>query len=114
VKMLNDLMSFSILEILKSATFKLDDEGVMKMDITSLPPHLQTMSAENVTTQYNSLQMVSQQSIQQAEMQQQQIAAFAQQSMMGGALSAALANEGLMDRAGGAAGKFMGSFMGVR
>ena len=47
-------------------------------------------------------------------MQQQQIAAFAQQSMMGGALSAALANDNLMDKAGSAAGKFMGNFMGTR
>lgn len=114
LQMFNDLVTFSVLEVMKNATFKLDDDGVMKMDITSLPSHLQTMSAENVTGQFNALQMASQQGIQQAEMQQQQIAAFAQQSMMGGALSAALANEGLMDKAGGAAGKFMGSFMGMR
>jgi len=72
------------------------------------------MSAENVKNQFSSLQMASQQGIQQAEMQQQQIAAFAQQSMMGGALSAALANEGFMDKAGSAAGSFMGRMMGTR
>lgn len=115
LQMMNDLVSFSVLEILKNAVFTIDeDEGSMKMDITSLPSNLQTMSAENVTSQFNSLKMASQQNIQQAEMQQQQIAAFAQQSMMGGALNAALANDGFMDKAGGAAGTFMGKMMGMR
>ena len=115
LQMFNDLVSFSILEILKNAEFIInDEEGKMKMDITSLPANLQTMSAENVTGQFNSLQMASQQNIQNAEMQQQQIAAFAQQSMMGGALGAALSNDGFMDKAGGAAGNFMGRMMGTR
>lgn len=115
LQMFNDLVSFSVLEILKNAEFIIDDkEGKMKMDIASLPQNLQTMSAENVKNQFSSLQMASQQGIQQAEMQQQQIAAFAQQSMMGGALSAALANEGFMDKAGSAAGSFMGRMMGTR
>ena len=115
VQMLNDLVSFSVLEILKNASFVIDEDGgTMKMDITSLPTNLQTMSAENVTGQFNALQMASQQNIQQAEMQQQQIAAFAQQSMMGGALSAAMANDGFMDKVGSGAGSFMGKMMGMR
>lgn len=115
VQMINDIVSFSVLEILKSAKFTInEDDSTMQLDITSLPSNLQTMSAENVTGQFNSLQMASQQNIQNAEMQQQQIAAFAQQSMMGGALSAALADEGFMNKAGGAAGSFMGKMMGMR
>lgn len=115
LQMFNDLVSFSVLEILKNAEFIIDDkEGKMKMDVSSLPDKLQTMSAENITGQFSSLQMSSQQTIQQAEMQQQQIAAFAQQSMMGGALNAALANDGFMDKAGSAAGSFMGRMMGTR
>lgn len=115
LQMLNDLVTFSLLEILKNAEFVIDDkEGKMKMDVTSLPTNLQTMSAENVTGQFNSLQMSSQQNIQNAEMTQQQIATFAQQSMMGGALNAALANDGFMDKAGTAAGSFMGKMMGTR
>ncbi len=115
LSMLNDLVSFSVLEILKGATFVInEDEGTMKLDVTSLPSNLQTMSAENVTGQFSAMQMTSQQNIQQAEMQQQQIMAFAQQSMMGGALTAAMANDGFMDKAGGAAGNFMGRMMGMR
>ena len=71
------------------------------------------MSAENVTGQFNALQMASQQNIQQAEMQQQQIAALAQQSMMGGALNAALQDEGFMNKVSGGAGSFMGKMMGM-
>ena len=115
LQLLNDLVSFSVLEILKNAEFVIDeDEGKMKMDIASLPSNLQTMSAENVTGQFNSLQMASQQNIQQAEMQQQQIAALAQQSIMGGALNAALQDEGFMNKVSGSAGNFMGKMMGMR
>jgi len=115
LQLMNDLVSFSVLEILKNASFTIDSEtDTMKMDITALPSNLQTMSAENVTSQFNSLQMAAQTNIQNAEMQQQQIAAIAQQSMMGGALSAALADEGLMNRVSGGAGNFMGKMIGLR
>ena len=115
LQLLNDLVSFSVLEILKSAKFTIDEDGgTMQMDVTSLPQNLQTMSGENVSNQFNALKMSSQQNIQQAEMQQQQIAAMAQQSMMGGALSAAMMDEGFMNKAGNAAGSFMGRMMGMR
>jgi len=114
LQLLNDLVSFSVLEILKNASFSIDSEtDTMKMDITALPTNLQTMSAENVTAQFNSLQMASQTNIQNAEMQQQQIAAIAQQSIMGGALNAALADEGFMNRVSGSAGNFMGKMIGM-
>lgn len=115
LQLFNDLVSFSVLEILKSAKFTIDEDGgTMQMDVTSLPQNLQTMSGENVSNQFNALKMSSQQNIQQAEMQQQQIAAMAQQSMMGGALSAAMMDEGFMNKAGNAAGSFMGRMMGMR
>ena len=115
LQLLNDLVSFSVLEIFKSAKFTIDDDtNTIQMDVTSLPQNLQTMSGENVSNQFNALKMSSQQNIQNAEMQQQQIAAMAQQSVMGGALSAALQDEGFMNRAGTAAGSFMGRMMGMR
>jgi len=115
LQLLNDLVSFSVLEILKSAKFIIDEDGgTMQMDVTSLPQNLQTMSGENVSNQFNALKMSSQQNIQNAEMQQQQIAALAQQSMMGGALNAAMMDEGFINKAGGAAGNFMGRMMGMR
>ena len=115
VQMLNDLVSFSVLEVMKNATFVInEDDGTMKLDVTSLPSHLQTMSAENVTNQFNQLQSASQQNIQQMEMQQQQILAMAQQSLMGGALQAALADEGMMQKVGGGVGSFARSMLGGR
>ncbi len=47
-------------------------------------------------------------------MEQQQLAAYAQQSMMGGALSAALANEGMMEKVGGGLGSIGRSFIGLK
>jgi len=115
VEMFSNLVSFSVLEVLRNATFIIDEEsGTMKMDVTSLPSNLQTMSAENVTGQFTNLQAAATQKVSQTEMEQQQLATFAQQSMMGGALSAALANEGVMEKVGGGIGSLGRSFMGMR
>lgn len=115
VEMFNTLVSFSVLEVLRNASFIVNEEtGLMKMDVTSLPQNLQTLSAENVTGQFSTLQATAQQTVNQTEMEQQQLAAFAQQSMMGGALTAALANDGVMEKVGGGLGSLGRSFMGMR
>ena len=114
VEMLNNLVSYSVLEILRNASFTTQEDGSLKMDVTALPQELQTMSAENVTGQFSTLQANAQQKINQAEMEQQQLAAYAQQSMMGGALSAALANEGMMEKVGGGLGSIGRSFIGLK
>jgi len=100
VQMLNNLVSFSVLEVMKNAVFVEDGDGNLKMDITKLPPHLQTMSAENIKAEFNTLQSGAQQNITLAEQGQSQIAAYTQQNMMSGALSAALADEGMMEKMG--------------
>ena len=114
VEMFSTIVSFNLVEVLRNATFVIDEEtGAMKMDVTSLPQNLQTISTENVTGQFSTLQSNAQQTVNQTEMEQQQLAAFAQQSMMGGALSAALANEGMMEKVGGGIGSIGRSFMGL-
>ena len=85
----------------------------MKLDTSSLPENLKTLSAENVTVLLNNMMAVSTQTVQQAEMQRQQIIATSQQSMMGGALQAALADEGMMEKVGGGIGSVARSFMGL-
>ena len=106
--------SLTLLNILKEATFAIDeDEGGMKLDTSSLPENLKTLSAENVTVLLNNMMAVSTQTVQQAEMQRQQIIATSQQSMMGGALQAALADEGMMEKVGGGIGSVARSFMGL-
>jgi len=115
VELFSTVVSFSVLEVLRNASFIVDEEtGLMKMDVTSLPKNMQTMSVENVTGQFSTLQANATQTVNQTEMEQQQLAAFAQQSMMGGALSAALANEGVMEKVGGGIGSLGRSFMGMR
>ena len=115
VELFSTVVSFSVLEVLRNASFIVDEEtGLMKMDVTSLPQNMQTMSVENVTGQFSTLQANATQTVNQTEMEQQQLAAFAQQSMMGGALSAALANEGVMEKVGGGIGSLGRSFMGMR
>ena len=106
--------SLTLVNVLKNATFAIDDdEGGMKLDIGALPDNLKTLSAENVSVLLNQIVSNSQQTLQQADMQRQQILAMAQQSMMGGALQAALADEGTMERIGGGIGSVARSFMGL-
>tara|TARA_R100000152_G_C6781649_1_gene216646 strand:+ start:4811 stop:5437 length:627 start_codon:yes stop_codon:yes gene_type:complete len=107
--------SLSLLTILKDATFAIDeDEGKMKLDSSTLPDNLKTLSAENVGVLLNQMVANSTQTVQQAEMQRQQIIAMSQQSMMGGALQAALADEGMMEKVGTGVGSVARSFMGLR
>lgn len=114
VEMLNNLVSFSVLEVMKNAVFTEDGDGNLKMDITKLPQHLQTMSAENIKAEFNTLQNGAQQNISLAEQGQSQIAAFSQQNMMNGALSAALADEGVMEKMGSGVGSVARGLMGLR
>ena len=106
--------SLSLINILKNATFVMnEDEGAMKLDATALPSELQTLSAENVSMLLNNIVAQSTQTVQQAEMQRQQIMAMAQQSMMGGALSAALQDEGMMNKVGGGIGSVARGLIGL-
>ncbi len=104
IELLGSMVTFSVIEILRNSKFTLSEEGIMELDVSKLPSHLQTVSADNVQAQFTALQGASTQSVQQAEMLQQQIAAMSQQSMMGGALSAAMADEGVMTRMGSGIG----------
>jgi len=112
VEMLGTVVSYSVLEILRNATFNLnEDEGTLTLDVTKLPQNLQTISAENVKSNFSILQSTATQNINAAESQQQQLAVMAQQSMMGGALQAALQDEGMMQKVGGGVGTFARSLL---
>lgn len=112
VEMFSTIVSYSVLEILRNATFKMDeDNGTLTLDVTKLPQNLQTISAENVVSHFNNLQNSATQNINAAEGNQQQLAVMAQQSMMGGALAAAMADEGMMQKVGGGVGTFARSLI---
>ena len=111
IEMMGSVVTLSVLEILRNATFTLnEDDGTFRLDTTTLPANLQTMSAENIASQFTNLQASAQQVVNQSEMTQQQLAALAQQSMMGGAL-AALQSEGVMEKVGGGVGSFARSML---
>ena len=111
IEMIGSVVTLSVLEILRGATFVInEDDGTLRLDTTTLPANLQTMSAENIASQFTNLQASAQQVVNQSEMTQQQLAALAQQSMMGGAL-AALQSEGVMEKVGGGVGSFARSML---
>lgn len=111
VQMFNNIVTFSVLEVFKNASFVADDDGNLKMDVASLPSHLQTMSSENIQSNFTALQSAANQNVQIAEQNQMQLNTMAQQSMMGGALQAALADEGMMRKVGGGVGNFARNFI---
>ena len=88
-----------------------EDDGTMALDVTKLPQTLQTISTENIKSHFSNLQNSATQNINNAENHQQQLAVMAQQSMMGGALQAALADEGMMNKVGGGVGTFARSIL---
>ena len=111
IEMIGSVVTLSVLEILRGATFVInEDDGTLRLDTTTLPANLQTMSSENIASQFTNLQASAQQVVNQSEMTQQQLAALAQQSMMGGAL-AALQSEGVMEKVGGGVGSFARSML---
>ena len=111
IELLSNVVTFSVMEILRNATFKLDEDGNMQMDVTSLPTHLQTISGENVAADFTTLQSQAQQAVAEAEAQQAQIVALADQSMLGGALATAMADEGFMTRVGNTVGSVTRGFI---
>jgi len=114
IELLATATTLSMLTVLKDAKFIInDDEGEAKIDMASLPDNLKTLSSENVSMLLNNLVNNSTQTIQAAEAQRQQILALSQQSMMGDALQAALADEGTMQKIGGGIGSVARSFMGL-
>lgn len=111
IELFSNVVTFSVMEILRGATFKLDDDGNMQMDVTTLPTHLQTISGENVAADFTTLQSHAQQAVAEAEAQQAQIIALADQSMLGGALQTAMADEGFMTRVGNTVGSVTRGFI---
>jgi len=112
IDMVTNIMTFSILNVLKNSKFSLNEEdGSLTLDVTSLPSDLQTLSAENIVAQLSNLQNQSNGIIQNAEMKRQQILAAANQSMLQGALGAALENPGMMESMGNALGSTARSLM---
>lgn len=114
IEMMSNISAFSLLNVLKNCSFKIDDEGVMKLDVMSLPSDLQTLSAENIIAQLNTLQNVSQQAVTLAMQERDRIIGLSEQSLLQGALGAALQDQTFLENAGNATGGFLRSAFGLR
>ena len=109
---LGQMMTFSLLSVLKEANFNFDDElGVFKLDPTSLPTQLQTMSPENIMAQMSGLQNDVNSKVSNADNTRMQTLQRAESSMMHGALQAAMADPGMMQGAAEAGGSFLRTLM---
>jgi len=114
ISIVANIVNLSLVEFFRNVKFKEDDDGNLCVDIASLPTQYQTLSAENVTADLTALQASCNQTIQQSLMEQQQLLALAQQSMMQGMLDGALADPGMMEKVGGAFGGLARGVAGLR
>jgi hypothetical protein len=114
ISIMANIVNLSLVEFFRHARYTEDDNGKLMVDITSLPTQYQTLSAENVTADLTALQASCNQAVQQSLMEQQQLLAMAQQSMMHGMLDGAFSDPGMMEKAGGAMSGLARGLVGMR
>lgn len=114
VSIIANIVNLSLVEFFRNVKFTEDDDGKLCVDIGALPTQYQTLSAENVTADLNSLQASCNQAVQKSLTDQQQILQMASSSMMQGALDAALSDPGFLERVGGAVGATARGLTGMR
>ena len=100
---MSSLVTLNLVTFFRDARFVDDGNDGLKLDISSLPSDMQTMSAENVTAALSQLQAAANQAVVESVGRQQQILMMGQQSM----LNSLMNNEGMMERAGQATGGLM-------
>ena len=109
---MNTITTFSLLNVMKNATYTFDEEnGVFSLDTSTLPQELQTMSAENIMAQVTALNAQLGQLIAQADAIKQQTMQNAGNSMLQAQLANAMADPGMMTNAAEAGGSFMRNLM---
>tara|TARA_R110000744_G_scaffold85153_2_gene166517 strand:+ start:83 stop:715 length:633 start_codon:yes stop_codon:yes gene_type:complete len=114
ISIIANVVNLSMVEFFRNAKFTEDKEGNLAIDVASLPQQYQTLSPENVTAEMTKMQAACNQTVQQSLMEQQQLLAMAQQSSMQGMLEGALADPGVMEKAGGAMGGLVRGVVGLR
>tara|TARA_R110002020_G_scaffold118792_7_gene271417 strand:- start:1818 stop:2459 length:642 start_codon:yes stop_codon:yes gene_type:complete len=114
VSIIANIVNLSLVEFFRNVKFTEDDDGKLCVDVGALPTQYQTLSAENVTADLNSLQASCNQAVQKSLTDQQQILQMASTSMMQGALDAALSDPGFLERIGGAVGATARGLTGMR
>ncbi len=111
VSLMYKVSSLATIEVLKNAKIVEDDNGDMIFDFASFST---APTSDSVTMDANNLQNAAQAQVTAAHQQQQAILNMVQQNLMSGALSAAMANPGMMESVGSGVGSVFRSMMGVR
>lgn len=102
------LTTYSIIRIFKNAAFDFDeDEGVFKMNMSSLPEDLQTMSEENIISPLNSLSAIVNNEVSNNDAERAALIQRTQSSMLQNQLTNALSDPGIMASMGDGAGTFL-------
>jgi len=113
VEMIANITAFSLLNVLKNSTFKIEDDTI-SLDVASLPSDLQTLSSENIISKLNNMQNISQQTVTVAMQERDRIIALSQQSLMQGMLNSALADTTMLETVGSGVGSAVRSAFGFR
>ena len=112
LEIIGAITTFSVLNILKNASYNFDeDEGVFALNTSALPEEFQTMSAENVLAQVTAMNNQLAQLIGQADSIKQQTLQNAGNSMLQAQLANAMANPGMLAQGAEAGGSFMRNFL---
>ena len=111
VSLMYKVSSLATIEALKNTKIIEDDNGDMVFDFASFST---APTSDSVTMEANNLQNAAQAQVTAAHQQQQAILNMVQQNLMSGALSAAMANPGMMESVGSGVGSVFRSMMGVR
>lgn len=95
------ISSLAVVDTLRNARLKETDDGFLEFEFKT-PETLPT--PDGVNMEAGNLKSTANQAVQSSMMQQQQILNMVQQNMMQGAITAAMANEGLMETIGSGIG----------
>ena len=108
VSLLYKVSALATVDVLKSVSIIEDSDGKMVFDFSTFT---NAPTADSVTMESNNLKNAATMTRDQAMQQQQAILNMVQQNMMSGALSAAMANPGMMESMGSGIGSiFRGAF----
>ena len=110
VSLLYKVSALATVDVLKNVSISEGDDGKMVFDFSAFAA---APTADSVTMESNNLKTAATMTRDQAQQQQQSILNMVQQNMMSGALSAAMANPGMMESVGGGVGSLFRGLVGL-
>ena len=110
VSLLYKVSALATVDVLKNVSITEDSDGKMVFDFSTFT---NAPTADSVTMESNNLKNAATMTRDQAMQQQQSILNMVQQNMMSGALSAAMANPGMMESMGSGMGSMFRGILGL-